>query len=244
MKRTILATLVACLCTSPAPASALPYHEWSGTVADPKGVVVLVHPGGWASRPSSLTWVADDRRRLVEAGFAVVVPTYASGNGPAAIKDISAFYNLARSRYPAEKVCLMGNSAGGHLAMMVAAMRWDVPCVVSQAGPTDLTGAAHPGVRDAVTNAFGTDPDTLRFHSPLTHAWVFGGRLMLAHARNDFVVGFSQAEQMAAAAGVPLNEMGWSGEAPIVYWMHGWTFAAQVEEHYRRTMAFIAQRLS
>jgi hypothetical protein len=58
IKTTLYATLAAMVVGlgSGATAQAAPYHEWHGATADPKGVVIAVHGGGWRSRTASVWW--------------------------------------------------------------------------------------------------------------------------------------------------------------------------------------------
>src|SRR5947207_884692 len=48
-------------------------------------------------------------------------------------------------------VCPSGQSAGAHLALMVAAFRSDVGCVVDEAGPTDAAALAGETAWDPTT---------------------------------------------------------------------------------------------
>jgi acetyl esterase/lipase len=55
------------------------------------------------------------------------------------LDDALWFYDRARAWfYSGLNICALGTSAGGHLALLIAANRSGVYCVVSQAGPTDL----------------------------------------------------------------------------------------------------------
>jgi acetyl esterase/lipase len=225
--------------------AALPYYETHKPTGDPKGVVIVLHKGGWASSAAAIRKSDDERRRLVTAGFLVIQASYTSNNGPAAVGDVINFYDYAEAVYPAENVCVMGQSAGAHLALMAAAIRQDIPCVVSQAGPTDLTRTDDSAeLSVSKTTAFGTNPDTLRFWSPITHAWVFAGRSMFGHARNDLVVQYNHSTNLAWKVGAPVNEMKLLGFGATVAWVHSYVYVSDLNAHYSKVFSFIAGKLA
>lgn len=94
----------------------------------PFPVVVAVHGGGWRLAPSETYQFLG--RFLAAHGFAVLTPTYrlaTSGRQsfPAAVHDIRAAVQFVRSSgdvlgIDMERVALMGDSSGGHLAALVA----------------------------------------------------------------------------------------------------------------------------
>lgn len=133
------------------------------------------------------------------------------------VGDVVRFYDLVRARVgPHVPICLRGQSAGGHLALMVAAKRPDVACVLSLASPTDLrairaqgrieaASAAGPAqlragaarVANLAVSAFGRRRQ--RAVSPVAHASRIGARLLLATAVNDVVIPLGQATALANA---------------------------------------------
>ncbi len=127
----------------PAFAGAPAYHEVglpTGSFAGkaPRGVMLLIHGGGWISNGSGAVQghrpVAD---RWRARGWETVSLTYrACGKS---LVDALWFHDKARAWFgPGAALCTTGGSAGGHLALAVASQRAGVYCAISQAGPTDL----------------------------------------------------------------------------------------------------------
>ncbi len=180
------------------------YYEL-GRVAHPRGVMVMVHGGGWWKvgpgrvselRPEAAFW----RRR----GWDTYNVDYAACT-PRAIGNVVAFYDLARRAHPRLPVCLVGGSAGGQLALMVAARR-DPACVIGEAAPTDLRSVvrqfppaaparARKLVRYRAVNAFGRR--RLAAMSPVTHAAQITSPVLLAGAADDPIVPLAQARELA-----------------------------------------------
>ena len=120
---------------------------------EPVPAVIVVHGGAW---------VAGDRRRtaapllqpLADAGFAWFSISYRLAKGPldfgAAVGDVEAAIRFVRGhaeeyRIDPERIYLVGESAGGHLAAMAAlggAEGTAVRGVVALYAPTDLVALA------------------------------------------------------------------------------------------------------
>jgi acetyl esterase/lipase len=69
-------------------------------------------------------------------GWAVYNVDYRAGW--LSVVDVVAAYDHLRALYPHAPVCAYGESAGGQLAMLTAASRRSLRCVISVAGLTDL----------------------------------------------------------------------------------------------------------
>lgn len=114
----------------------LPTGAYEGQA--PRGVMLVIHGGGWTITGVGAVQVSrGDAARWRARGLETVNLTYrACGRS---FGDAAWFYDKARAWFGATaKICAMGTSAGGHLALLLAATRPDVYCVVSEAGPTDL----------------------------------------------------------------------------------------------------------
>ena len=120
----------------------------------PRGVMLVIHGGGWtvtgiggvqAMRPEADRWRA--------RGWQTVNLTYrACGQS---VADVLWFHDQARVAFGGTtKLCATGISAGGHLALQVAARRAGVYCVVSIAGPTDLRTIKDEPAYDSATGLF------------------------------------------------------------------------------------------
>lgn len=163
----------------------------------PRGVVLLVHGGGWVGPKPELTAAQRPAAAaLRRAGYATVIVDYRSGRR--GLQDLLLRFDQTRRAFLGLPVCLFGQSAGGHLALLVAARRTDVACVVSQAGPTDLAALRTqargvPSYRWAV-DAFGRD--ALDRFSPVARAAAIRARVLQVAARNDRYVPPAQAIEL------------------------------------------------
>lgn len=188
--------------------------------SDVAPLVVVIHGGFWRTGfDSGLGYpLAVD---LARRGFAVANVEYrrvgpgGGGGWPQTGQDVAAATDALRTdgqrltggRLDLTRVVGLGHSAGGQLAVWLAARRApSVPLtgVVSQAGVLDLVRAAESGVGgDAVQSLMGGSPaqkpDAYADASPI-------GRVPLAvpsicvHGRQDTVVPIEQSERFVAAA--------------------------------------------
>jgi acetyl esterase/lipase len=168
--------------------------EDSGS-GEPRGLLMLLHGGGW--QPNLIGY----RDQIVlgemfqEDGFATVAVAYAAGaEGFSQIEDV---YAEAKERYPGVPICAIGQSAGGHLALMLATREPDLACAVSMAGPTNLTSLDEEedaeGLKYAEA-AFGLD--ALAEFSPVLHADRIQARVLMMMAENDPLVPVEQGYEL------------------------------------------------
>jgi acetyl esterase/lipase len=188
------------------------YAELTTPPGTPRGVVVLLHGGGWANvgeggvaamRPLARNW---QRRDWITLN-ATYRPCAAS------VADALTYYDIAARGWPDLPVCAMGDSAGGHLALFIAARRPRLACAIAEGAPIDLTvlarqtaydpvsggvqGAGPRFVRDLAVNAFGAS--NLERYSVPPPARKPTTRYLLATAGNDPYVPPEQATDFAAA---------------------------------------------
>lgn len=107
-------------------------------VPKPRGTVVLVHAGGW-SGPNQERQRALDRwpgALFRAAGWSTSAIAYAAGKD--GLASVSREIEAARARTPRRPLCVYGESAGGHLALLAAAAQPRVRCVMTFGAPTDL----------------------------------------------------------------------------------------------------------
>jgi hypothetical protein len=194
--RGLLMALIA-LALLPGTAGALPYHEVTEPEGEPRGTMFVIHGGSWVNTgPALVEARRPDAARWAAAGWRVYNIDYRAG--AASITDVIAFYDHVRGLYPADRICAYGESAGGHLALMMAARRPGLECVLTDAAPTDLTDAnGHgttmwfPAVYTPGYSSFG--PDT-RPESPTYLAVT--ARQHVAFAPNDnWIPRLSQADR-------------------------------------------------
>ena len=112
--------------------------------------------------------------------------------------DVVRAYDAARRRFPGLPICAYGESAGGHLALMLAVRR-PLACVVDAAGPVDLPrlgGTPQADwVRAKALAAFGD----LRDASPTRHAAAIRAPVLAGYAAADRIVPASQGRYLKRA---------------------------------------------
>ncbi|MEV7075731.1 alpha/beta hydrolase [Streptomyces sp. NPDC093990] len=196
--------------------------------ADPVPVIVFVHGGAWRTGlrddlgPRFRDWRPGPFARLVRSGFAVACPDYRlSGEvtHPGQLRDLRAALTWlhARSaelRLDMARTVLWGESAGGHLAALLALTAGSLPvrgCVTWYA-PTDLTRLAEdqpegvydpsdPGTFEAllIGGALTDLPDRAREASPVSHVAPDAPPFLVLHGTDDVIVPHAQAERLVTA---------------------------------------------
>jgi dienelactone hydrolase len=164
----------------------------------PRGTVLLIHGGGWVAHGPRRARREHERHaaRLNALGFTTAAITYRPG--AAALPDVVAAYDaLRRDAGPAATVCALGDSAGGHLALMLAARRPGLDCAISRGAPTDLRHA-HGTWLGTVTHVLAAHAPPARL-SPVTYARELGRRVLASHARHDPVVAHDQLVRLRRA---------------------------------------------
>lgn len=184
-------------------------------------LVIFVHGGGWAigtPRQAALfqRW-PEQLARLAARGYVVAAPSYRlSGEArfPAAFHDIQASVRWLRANAlqfggDRERVLIWGESAGGHLAALVAA-RCEVS--VRARGESDCVQGAVVwyGITDLLSQDFGDmgrnflgcadDCDELRRQaSPVHRVGPDAPPFLIVHGTADRVVPFRQAQLLQQA---------------------------------------------
>ncbi|MGC9378885.1 alpha/beta hydrolase fold domain-containing protein [Streptomyces sp. MH13] len=226
--------------------------------AGPPPVILFVHGGAWRTGlRDDLGPRFRDRRpgpfaRLVRAGFAVACPDYRlSGEAafPAPLDDLSAALVWLRTRaaelgVDADRVVAWGESAGGHLAALLALTAAPAAvrgCVVWY-GPTDLTAAPPHTPEAALLGAPAADaPDRARSASPLARVAPGAPPFLILHGAEDSVVPVAQGEALAAALRAVGTEAGFRAVPGAD---HLWAGAAEqdVEDCFTASLDFVRDR--
>jgi acetyl esterase/lipase len=238
----------------------LPTGAYAGQA--PRGAMLVIHGGGWVTIGTGAVqaYGRAEADRWRARGFETVNFTY-RGCGQS-IADATWFYDRARARFGASaKICATGISAGGHLALMLAATRPDVYCVDSQAGPTDLRVIQDQLAYDPATGtlsqtwggrwahnigaaAFGEE--NLAAASPAASATgpLRNTRLLQGFSADDYLVPWAQATTLGdavlaanAAAYVDDDRLAPGTE---VAFAHGRTTAAALADYYAREVQLVA----
>jgi acetyl esterase/lipase len=185
----------------------LPFaYEVGEPAAGPvRGVMLILHGGAWSSvGRAKLKLTRGDAERWRARGWRTVNATYRAC--AASVADVLSLYDRVRQTYgSALPICAFGRSAGGHLALLLAARRSKLACVVSEAGLADLAalpgqqaaeGATGPGqVANWATAAFGAD----RLAAVSAAGSPVKARVLYAIGAADPLVPFEQATDFAAA---------------------------------------------
>ena len=181
-----------------------------------KGIVLSMHGGGWiGDRDPSLI-----RRKMrpfvrpaLSADWAVVHVPYPTGAANA-LAEIHRTYSKIRNRHGNSlPVCLLGNSAGGHLALTYAgitAKRGDLPapdCVIASSPPTNIlafrrqvalkTAARRHNLERFLEIGFQNADQMFRL-SPVRFVSAFESKTLLFTVKGDPVVSPAQGLSFSA----------------------------------------------
>jgi acetyl esterase len=226
--------------------------------------VIVVHGGGWVRGDRALD-VAPLLQPLSDAGFAWFSISYRHMNDisqfGAGVEDVEAAIRFVKAhasefRIDPDRMALVGESAGGHLAAM-AALNEDpatrVKAVVALYAPTDLAAIAKTSrqvpqwIRD---NLQGTPFEQiilarLTEMSPIEHVRRDMPPFLLIHGTADTLVPFDQSRAMCErmkSAGASCELYPVKGAGHGVRW---WESSPALAEPYKREMVrWLKERLS
>jgi len=182
----------------------------------PYAAVILVHGGGWTAGDK----LGDTKpllAPLTQAGFAWFSINYRLAprdRYPACLDDVYTAVrwvkaHAAEYQVDPERICLLGESAGGQLVEMAAVQGGPdtrVAAIVSMYGPSDLVAQtiARGGLHSDLTSLFGcTKWDTqtiatLRAASPLNFVHAGLPPFLLMHGTADTIVPYEQSVALSA----------------------------------------------
>ncbi len=182
----------------------------------PLPVVVVIHGGSWHYGDSGQLPAIN--RYLAQRGYAVAAVNYRKAPEnpfPAARDDVISAIQFLKSHAATlgidpQRMVLLGRSAGGHLALVVAYGVQDpaIRGVISLYAPTDLVWSwKHPGnprvldTHHLLRNFLGGSPEqkqeTYRHASPLQLAHRRVPPTLLLHGGRDEMVWSKQAERLS-----------------------------------------------
>lgn len=193
------------------------YHPF-GPWTPPQPVLVCIHGGGWRHGNKRDAVLNAEYCRLAAArGMVAIAPNYRLSDVaafPAAVADLTAALAWIQEHAEAlgadpERCALLGCSAGGHLASLLAVSQAasrlpvNVRAVVSICGPQDLVRlaqGAHQEVASLAQMFIGGPPERhpARYHSasPLRHVTPDAPPFLFVHGDGDDMVPIWHSEQM------------------------------------------------
>ncbi len=203
----------------PLPAQSLDVYRPS--MPAPGGpAVLLLHGGGW--RTGDKSRFADTAPGFAQAGILAVSANYRLSTGdsdtrwPAQLDDAEAALAWLSANAPAlgadpARICVMGASAGGHLALFAGlppmrpgqADRPRAAGIISVSGPIDLPSMMKMRASMIRNLVGGTDPKSVHAAaaaaSPLSHIRPGASPVLLIYGIADAVVPFDAAPAYQAA---------------------------------------------
>lgn len=232
----------------------------------PFPVVLCIHGGGWQAGSRQ------DLGKVIELfaskGFAAATVTYRLAprhKFPAQIEDCKAAVrwlraNAEKYKLDANRIGVVGLSAGGHLACMLGTADKDaglegeggnekqssrVQAVVSFFGPTDFISITWPkATEDRFLIPFlgGTPkeaPEQYRRSSPIIYASADDPPFLFFHGTEDPLVGIENSQKLVKKledVGVPAKLVTMQGDG------HGWA-GAKLQQSVDQTLAFFEEKL-
>lgn len=181
----------------------------------PAPLILWVHGGGWKSNDKS--WILIPY--LVAKGYAIASINYRYSSEaifPAQIQDANEALNFllrnaAEYGLDKDRVAVAGDSAGGHLALLLGLARDEggfgadasvrPRAVIDFFGPTDFTVFTTPppaGAEDVIGQLLGASPrdrpDLAKAASPVTYVTAASPPVLILHGEKDDVVPPSQSQ--------------------------------------------------
>jgi dienelactone hydrolase len=186
--------------------------------------MLILHGGGWfqngPGQVQSVRSLADIWRRR---GWRTLNLDYHAC--ARSVGDVVGLYDHFRKLANGQAICALGESAGGHLALMLAAERPEVRCAIGYAAPVDLPAAA-----------FGASQ--LAKLSPALQAGRIQARVLLAVATDDVLIPWSQLRDFAGRRRRHTRIM--LVPPGPVHWVHGTTTALGIQQVSRAAFRLAA----
>lgn len=201
------------------------------TVPDAKGWVILAHASGWhIVGEGMLGFEYANAERLHRWGWSTLNVDYRKG--ARGLKDLVRFHDELRSRIGGGKLCVLGTSSGGHLALLLARRRPDIDCIITEAAPTYLPGL--DGEVGRLARRFFGPYKRMRRWSPALRPPRMP--ILLSQATNDKAVAFEQSTLMLHAAPHARRIALHPGKAE---WVHASVRRRDLKRLYRAEHAFL-----
>jgi acetyl esterase/lipase len=223
--------------------------------ADPAGraraTMIMVHAGGWAGHDARAQQIlmSSPGELLRSRGWRVVSIDYRAGTD--GLRDVLDAVGSELARHTSNgPLCIYGESSGAHLALVAAARRGGVDCVIGLGTPTDLLRYEATAdnrhrriVAGQMRKYFGTSARELAPWNPVSLARSIRADVLLLREGDDDTIAASQAERFAAAHPATTTvtlEAGDPADAST-HFVHG-TISPQGRRRYNAVVAAFADR--
>lgn len=205
------------------------------TPAAPVGTVLMLHQGGWAGpdRAKQEALMTFPGQVFLDRRWRIVSVDYAAGKaGLQSVLDaVGDELVHPRSDGP---LCLYGESAGAHLALLAAARLPSVDCVMAYGAPTDFSAYAQDAATSGnaielanyealVRATFGDPGDATAAWEPAKVASRINGDVLMIRQADDAVVPANQVTALERALPVVRTLVTAVGDAtdPAQRYLHG-----------------------
>lgn len=234
---------------APVPAPALVASPATGI----KGTVILIHGGGWQGPGATAQQGLMDLpgQMLVQRGWRVLSLDYHFGKK--GLQDVLDAANAEIAAPTGGLLCLYGESAGGHLALLAAAKLPAIDCVIAAGAPTDLfayraeAATSDDQWREMISNqirtVFGTTEQELAPWEPVRVAQAISADVLLLRQNDDRLVlqdqldGFLDALPTAQSVNLESSVH----IEPSTWWLHG-TLSDRGRREFHATLSGFAAR--
>lgn len=224
----------------------------------PAPLLVFIHGGGWrgGDRADYLVYLT----HFAKLGYVTATISYRflkEAPYPACVDDILdardfLYQNSEKYNYDPDRICLIGGSAGSHLAML-AAYGWKkqgaikdtlaestskhkIKAVVEIYGPTDFTteyARNHPTITGFMAHTYQEAPQLYVEASPITYVTRETPPTLILHGTRDMLVPISQAELLKHK----MDSLGVINVyCPVPGWPHTMDIAERVNKYTKATM--------
>ena len=223
----------------------------------PAPLLVFIHGGGWkgGQRSDYLVYLT----HYAKLGYATATVSYrltGIAPYPACVEDIRdavqfLYQNGEKYNYDPDRICLIGGSAGSHLAMLTGYgwKRKDAPAdstistkhkikaIVEIYGPVDFTteyARNHSLITGFLNHTYQEAPELYVEASPITYVTKNSPPTLILQGTRDMLVPWTQAELLKKK----LDSFG----VPNVYclvpgWPHTMDIDLRVNKYFKATMA-------
>jgi len=224
----------------------------------PAPLLVFIHGGGWrgGDRADYLVYLT----HFAKLGYVTATVSYRflkEAPYPACVNDIMdavhfIFQNGEKYNYDPDRICLIGGSAGSHLAML-AAYGWKkqvtpsdtippivekhkIKAVVEIYGPTDFTteyARNHPTITGFMAHSYQEAPQLYVEASPITYVTKESPPTLILHGTRDMLVPISQAELLKHK----MDSLGVVNVyCPVPGWPHTMDIVQRVNNYTKKVM--------